>query len=135
MLPGCYGEGYHRISSVRHTRISSVSPDAVVVHVGSNYIKIGKSKLMFVELIDTLKGSSYVLIKDYCHFVGITFIDNFNTFWKQKMLYSSSHQPVYCDQMVALQGIPSLSTNTSVKNPMTKPCVPIFSVFALIGVR
>ena len=81
---------------------------AVVVHVGLNYMKKGQSEMMkqdVVELINTLKGSEkqpnisgpvlslgrgcerfsrllalYILLKDYCHSVGITSIDNFNTF-------------------------------------------------------
>lgn len=29
----------------------------------------------------------YTWLKDYCSSVGVTFIENYDTFWKQKMLY------------------------------------------------
>jgi hypothetical protein len=89
--------------------------DTVVVHVGSNDIKRASSehlKVDFKELILALKDSIkrpiisgpvpslgrgcerfsrllalYIWLKDNCSSVGVTFIDNFDTFWKQKILY------------------------------------------------
>jgi uncharacterized protein Usg len=29
----------------------------------------------------------HIWLKDYCSSAGVTFIDNFDTFWKQKIIY------------------------------------------------
>jgi lysophospholipase L1-like esterase len=89
--------------------------DTVVVHVGSNDIRRASSehlkidlKKVILALRDSKKGpiisgpvpslgrgcerfsrllASHIWLKYYCSSTGVTFIDNFDTFWKQKILY------------------------------------------------
>jgi hypothetical protein len=72
----------------------------VVVHVGSNDIRRASSehlKIYFKELIFVLPSfhhwytsgtSVHIWLKYYCYCIseGVTFIDNFDTFWKQEIL-------------------------------------------------
>jgi hypothetical protein len=89
--------------------------DAVVVRVGSNDIRrpsLELLKMYFKELILALEDSKkqsiisdrlpllvhgcerfsrllalHTWLKDYCTSVEISFIDNFDTFWKQRIFY------------------------------------------------
>ena len=89
--------------------------DSIVVHMGFNDIMEGSSeqlKLVFKELIDSLLDTnkrpiisgpvpslnrgiecfSMILslhnwLCDYCSSMGVTFVDNFDTFWKQNTFY------------------------------------------------
>ena len=89
--------------------------DSIVVQLGFNDIMKGRSeqlKLDFKELIDSLlatnksliisglvpslnrgiEGFSRILslhnwLCDYCSLMGVTFVDNFDTFWKQNTFY------------------------------------------------
>jgi hypothetical protein len=81
--------------------------DTVVVHVGSNDIRRASSELIFVlkdskqrPIISGPEPSLgrgcdrfsrllalHIWLKDYSSSAGVTFIDNFDTFWKQKIPY------------------------------------------------
>jgi lysophospholipase L1-like esterase len=89
--------------------------NSIVVHVGFNDIMKGSSeqlKLDFKELIDSLLDTNkrpiisgpvsslnrgierfsriiflHNCLRDYCSSVGVSFVDNFDTFWKQNTFY------------------------------------------------
>jgi hypothetical protein len=86
--------------------------DTVVVHVGSNDIRrasLEHLKMDLKELTLALKKQPiisdpvpslgrgckrfsrllvlHIWLKDYCSSAGVTFFDNFDTFWKKEILY------------------------------------------------